>query len=80
MNNSSSSLTEGMRGLLDSGHYQILMDIINHPKPHHVLLEIPLCTTIMDCQKKMKQITGIHGLTLFPSKKYETNCRNKYMK
>lgn len=32
-------------------HYQILMDIINHPKPHHVLVEKPLCTTVMDCRK-----------------------------
>ncbi|WCJ25872.1 Oxidoreductase family protein [Euphorbia peplus] len=32
-------------------HYQILMDIINHPKPHHVLVEKPLCTTIADCKK-----------------------------
>ncbi|KAA8522213.1 hypothetical protein F0562_012886 [Nyssa sinensis] len=32
-------------------HYEILMDIINHPKPHHVLVEKPLCTTVMDCRK-----------------------------
>ncbi|XP_038687137.1 inositol 2-dehydrogenase 2 [Tripterygium wilfordii] len=32
-------------------HYQILMDIINHPKPHHVLVEKPLCTTVSDCRK-----------------------------
>ncbi|GAA0169096.1 dehydrogenase [Lithospermum erythrorhizon] len=32
-------------------HYEILMDIINHPKPHHVLVEKPLCTTIADCKK-----------------------------
>lgn len=32
-------------------HYQILMDIINHPKPHHVLVEKPLCTTVADCKK-----------------------------
>ncbi|XP_050230458.1 uncharacterized protein LOC126679464 [Mercurialis annua] len=54
----------GHRELLDSGlcdvilvsspnmtHYQILMDIINHPKPHHVLVEKPLCTTVADCRK-----------------------------
>ncbi|XP_059641274.1 uncharacterized protein LOC132283352 [Cornus florida] len=54
----------GHRELLDSGlcdvvvvstpnmtHYEILMDIINHPKPHHVLVEKPLCTTVMDCRK-----------------------------
>lgn len=54
----------GHQELLDSGmcdvvvvstpnmtHYQILMDIINHPKPHHVLVEKPLCTTVMDCRK-----------------------------
>lgn len=52
------------RELLDSGlcdvvvvstpnmtHYQILMDIITHPKPHHVLVEKPLCTTVADCKK-----------------------------
>uniref|UniRef100_A0A0D9X4B9 Gfo/Idh/MocA-like oxidoreductase N-terminal domain-containing protein n=1 Tax=Leersia perrieri TaxID=77586 RepID=A0A0D9X4B9_9ORYZ len=32
-------------------HYQILMDIISHPKAHHILVEKPLCTTVQDCQK-----------------------------
>ena len=32
-------------------HYRILMDIINHPKPHHVLVEKPLCTTVADCKE-----------------------------
>ncbi|KAE8671745.1 hypothetical protein F3Y22_tig00111941pilonHSYRG00235 [Hibiscus syriacus] len=32
-------------------HYQILMDILTHPKPHHVLVEKPLCTTVADCSK-----------------------------
>ncbi|MCD7446929.1 hypothetical protein HAX54_018900 [Datura stramonium] len=32
-------------------HYEILMDIINHPKPHHVLVEKPLCTNVSDCKK-----------------------------
>eukprot|EP00258_Populus_trichocarpa_P036622 XP_024452641.1 uncharacterized protein LOC7471634 [Populus trichocarpa] len=54
----------GHRELLDSGlcdvvvvsspnmtHYRILMDIISHPKPHHVLVEKPLCTTVADCKK-----------------------------
>ncbi|CAM8885112.1 unnamed protein product [Rhodiola kirilowii] len=54
----------GHKELLDSGlcdvvivsspnmtHYEILMDIINHPKPHHVLVEKPLCTTVVDCKK-----------------------------
>ncbi|KAJ6706132.1 hypothetical protein OIU79_010725 [Salix purpurea] len=54
----------GHQELLDSGlcdvvvvsspnmtHYRILMDIINHPKPHHVLVEKPLCTTVADCKK-----------------------------
>ncbi|KAG4117259.1 hypothetical protein ERO13_D12G218600v2 [Gossypium hirsutum] len=54
----------GHQELLDSGlcdvvvvsspnmtHYQILMDILNHPKPHHVLVEKPLCTTVADCRK-----------------------------
>lgn len=54
----------GHQELLDSGlcdvvvvstpnmtHYQILMDIINHPKPHHVLVEKPLCTTIAECKQ-----------------------------
>ncbi|TYH40587.1 hypothetical protein ES332_D12G257600v1 [Gossypium tomentosum] len=53
----------GHQELLDSGlcdvvvvsspnmtHYQILMDILNHPKPHHVLVEKPLCTTVADCR------------------------------
>lgn len=54
----------GHQELLDSGicdvivvstpnmtHYQILMDIISHSKPHHVLVEKPLCTTVTDCKK-----------------------------
>ncbi|KAK6947561.1 Gfo/Idh/MocA-like oxidoreductase, N-terminal [Dillenia turbinata] len=32
-------------------HYEILMDIINHPKPHHILVEKPLCTTVSHCKK-----------------------------
>lgn len=32
-------------------HYQILMDIINHRKPHHVLVEKPLCTTVAHCKE-----------------------------
>ena len=58
---------EGFSGhweLLDSGlcdvlvvstpnmtHYEILMDIINHPKPHHVLVEKTLCTTVAHCKE-----------------------------
>ncbi|CAJ1943332.1 unnamed protein product [Sphenostylis stenocarpa] len=54
----------GHQELLDSGlcdvlvvstpnmtHHRILMDIINHPKPHHVLVEKPLCTTISHCKE-----------------------------
>lgn len=54
----------GHRELLDTGlcdvlvistpnmtHYEILMDIIDHPKPHHVLVEKPLCTTVTHCRK-----------------------------
>ena len=32
-------------------HHHILMDIINHPKPHHVLVEKPLCTTVPHCKE-----------------------------
>ncbi|KAJ6807496.1 uncharacterized protein M6B38_170435 [Iris pallida] len=32
-------------------HFEILMDIIKHPKPHHILVEKPLCTTVQDCRK-----------------------------
>lgn len=32
-------------------HYGILMDIIAHPKPHHVLVEKPLCTTVAHCKE-----------------------------
>ncbi|KAG6489351.1 inositol 2-dehydrogenase 2-like [Zingiber officinale] len=32
-------------------HFEILMDIINHQKPHHVLVEKPLCTSVEDCKK-----------------------------
>ncbi|KAK3039501.1 hypothetical protein RJ639_028083, partial [Escallonia herrerae] len=54
----------GHGDLLDSGdcdvlvvstpnmtHYEILMDILKHPKSHHVLVEKPLCTTVADSRK-----------------------------
>ncbi|KAL5551441.1 hypothetical protein UlMin_001617 [Ulmus minor] len=54
----------GHKEILDSGlcdvlvvsspnmtHYEILMDIINYPKPHHVLVEKPLCTTVAHCKE-----------------------------
>ncbi|KAL2472064.1 Oxidoreductase family protein [Abeliophyllum distichum] len=54
----------GHKEILDSGlcdalivsspnmtHCEILMDIISHPKSHHVLVEKPLCTTVADCKK-----------------------------
>ncbi|KAL8136882.1 hypothetical protein V2J09_002883 [Rumex salicifolius] len=54
----------GHKELLDSGlcdvvivsspnmtHHDILMDIIAHPKPHHVLVEKPLCTTVAHCKE-----------------------------
>ncbi|KAM7272446.1 hypothetical protein ACFE04_027109 [Oxalis oulophora] len=54
----------GHKELLDSGlcdvilvstpnmtHHRILMDIIHHPKPHHVLVEKPLCTTVEHCRE-----------------------------
>ncbi|PIN19343.1 Dimeric dihydrodiol dehydrogenase [Handroanthus impetiginosus] len=34
-------------------HCEILMDIIGHHKPHHVLVEKPLCTAVADCRKVM---------------------------
>lgn len=53
----------GHKQMLDSGlcdvvivsspnmtHYEILMDILNHPKPHHVLVEKPLCTSVEHCK------------------------------
>mgnify|MGYP003702577877 CR=1 FL=1 len=39
-------------------HYQILMDIISHAKPHHILVEKPLCTTVQDCQKVSSNFGG----------------------
>ncbi|KAJ4777167.1 Inositol 2-dehydrogenase [Rhynchospora pubera] len=54
----------GHKELLDSGlcdvvvvsspnmtHFEILMDIIQHTKPHHILVEKPLCTTVEHCKK-----------------------------
>lgn len=32
-------------------HCQILLDILGHPKVHHILVEKPLCTTVADCKK-----------------------------
>nr|CAD1820695.1 unnamed protein product [Ananas comosus var. bracteatus] len=60
----SSQAFSGHRELLDSGlcdvvvisspnmtHFEILMDVIRHPRPHHILVEKPLCTTVEDCRK-----------------------------
>lgn len=35
-------------------HHQILMDIIAYPKPHHILVEKPLCTTVADCKEVLE--------------------------
>ncbi|KAG0592247.1 hypothetical protein KC19_1G236500 [Ceratodon purpureus] len=35
-------------------HAQILLDVLAHPKTHHVLVEKPLCTTIEDCYKVLE--------------------------
>ncbi|KAG9452268.1 hypothetical protein H6P81_005172 [Aristolochia fimbriata] len=37
-------------------HFQILMDIVNHPKPHHILVEKPLCTTVRDCKTIIEEV------------------------
>ncbi|XP_077235402.1 oxidoreductase family protein [Tasmannia lanceolata] len=37
-------------------HFQVLMDIINHPKPHHILVEKPLCTTVKDCKQVIEAV------------------------
>ncbi|KAI5055539.1 hypothetical protein GOP47_0029060 [Adiantum capillus-veneris] len=55
------------RALLDSGtcdvlvvstpnntHAEIVLDILRHTKPHHVLVEKPLCTNIGDCYKVLE--------------------------
>lgn len=31
--------------------YRILTDIMNHPKPRHVLVEKPRCNTVAHCKK-----------------------------
>jgi predicted dehydrogenase len=38
-------------------HTQILLDVLAHPKAHHVLVEKPLCTTVEDCHKVPKIYT-----------------------
>lgn len=32
-------------------HAEIVLDILKHQNPHHVLVEKPLCTNIEDCYK-----------------------------
>lgn len=67
----------GHKQLLDSGlcdvvvvstpnmtHYEILMDILNYPKPYHVLVEKPLCTTVADCRKVRHQICQLFSFSL----------------
>ncbi|KAF3773588.1 putative oxidoreductase [Nymphaea thermarum] len=39
-------------------HFEILMDIINHPIPHHVLVEKPLCTSVEDCKRVLSVIAA----------------------
>ncbi|CAA6663286.1 unnamed protein product [Spirodela intermedia] len=34
-------------------HFGILMDILRHPRAHHVLVEKPLCTTVHHCKQIM---------------------------
>ncbi|CAA7399736.1 unnamed protein product [Spirodela intermedia] len=34
-------------------HFGILMDILRHPRAHHVLVEKPLCTTVHHCKEIM---------------------------
>lgn len=46
-------------------HYQILMDIINHPKPHHVLVEKPLCTTVAHCEEVSHMGFGQYDFTIW---------------
>ncbi|XP_078440679.1 oxidoreductase family protein isoform X2 [Wolffia australiana] len=61
----------GHKGLLDSGlcdvvvvsspnmtHFGILMDVFRHPRPHHVLVEKPLCTTVDHCKQVMAAAEG----------------------
>jgi len=68
----------GHKELLDSGlcdvlivstpnmtHYDILMDIISHPKPHHVLVEKPLCTTVPHCKQVNKHEAQTSTFFLF---------------
>lgn len=45
-------------------HYQILMDIINHPRPHHVLVEKPLCTTVAHCKEVVMVAKKREGILL----------------
>jgi len=35
-------------------HAQILLDVLAHPKRHHVLVEKPLCTNVEDCYKVLE--------------------------
>lgn len=35
-------------------HARILLDVLAHPKPHHILVEKPLCTTVEDCHKVLE--------------------------
>lgn len=68
----------GHKELLDSGlcdvlvvstpnmtHYTILMDIINHSKPHHVLVEKPLCTTVSHCKEVCLVLSYRCGFCLY---------------
>lgn len=46
-------------------HHEILMDIIAHPKPHHVLVEKPLCTTVAHCKEVHQSPYPFLFLSLF---------------
>lgn len=45
-------------------HCEILLDIIKYPKPHHVLVEKPLCTTVADCRKVLDAAKNRPGVII----------------
>eukprot|EP00897_Mesotaenium_endlicherianum_P006996 jgi/Mesen1/6324/ME000326S05457 len=43
-------------------HKNIILDILAHPRPHHILVEKPLCTTVADCKEVIAAANARKGV------------------
>lgn len=60
-------------------HCEILMDIVKYPKPHHVLVEKPLCTTVADCRKVRNKQHSVLVASPVPSTSLNSSLSSTYL-